>query len=131
MTMENAPPDAPVDYDHLLRSNLERVFNERDDARRALAISELFTENPVMYEPSRPVEGRAAISKVAGQLLAQFGPVFRFEPEGLGVGHHGIGTLRWTAGNVGGPVVVQGFDTVEVVSGRIARLWALIETAPS
>lgn len=131
MTMETIQPEATVDYDHLLRSNLERVFNERDDARRALAISELFTEDAVMYEPAQPVEGRAAIAKVAGELLKQFGPAFRFKPEGVGVGHHGIGTLRWTAGNLDGPIAVQGYDTAEVIDGRIARLWVLIEAAPS
>ena len=129
--MENQQTTASVDFDHLLKSNLEQVFNERDDAKRAQAISELFAEHAVMYEPDQLVEGRAAISMVAARLLQQFGPAFRFKPEGLGVGHHGMGTLRWTAGNIDGPVVVQGFDTVEVVDGRIVRLWVLIEKAPS
>jgi len=129
--MENQQTTASVDFDHLLKSNLERVFNERDDAKRAQAISELFAEHAVMYEPDQLVEGRAAISMVAARLLQQFGPAFRFKPEGVGVGHHGMGTLRWTAGNIDGPVVVQGFDTVEVVDGRIVRLWVLIEKAPS
>lgn len=125
MAEQDAP--ATVDFDRLLRANLERVFNERDDSRRDAALVELFTDDAVMYEPSRPVVGRAAISRVAAQLLQQFGPAFRFVPEGPGVGHHGMGTLRWSAGGIGGPVVVRGFDTAEVVDGRIARLWVLIE----
>jgi hypothetical protein len=80
-----------------------------------------------MYEPGQPVEGRDAISDVAGNLLEQFGPIFAFTPQGNGVGHHGMGTLRWTAGDLNGPVVVQGYDTAEVVDGRISRLWVLIE----
>jgi hypothetical protein len=120
-----------VDFDHLLKSNLARVFNERDGARRDLAVSELFVDEPVMYEPGGPVVGRAAIAKVAGALLDQFGPRFEFRPVGSGVGHHGMGTLRWEAGNPEGPVVVQGFDTAEVVDGRIARLWVLIDSAKS
>ncbi len=128
--MENKQATDLVDFDHLLKSNLERVFNERDDTKRAQAISELFTEDAVMYEPGQPVKGQAAISEVAARLLEQFGPAFRFTPEGVGVGHHGMGTLRWTAGDIDGPVVVQGFDTAEVVDGRIVRLWVLIE-APS
>ncbi|UUX94567.1 nuclear transport factor 2 family protein [Aquabacterium sp. J223] len=116
-----------MDYDRLLRANLERVFNERDDGKRDAAIGEIFTEDAIMYEPGGPVAGREAISRVAAQLLRQFGPQFRFVPEGPGVGHHGIGTLRWSAGAIGGPVVVRGFDTAEVVNGRIARLWVLIE----
>lgn len=126
--MSKSNPQDLVDFDRLLRSNLERVFNERDEAKRNLAISELFTENPVMYEPGQAVEGRAAITAVAGKLLDQFGPNFRFKPSGNGLGHHGMGTLRWTAGDVGGPVAVQGFDTAEVVDGKISRLWVLLET---
>jgi hypothetical protein len=80
-----------------------------------------------MYEPSQVVEGRAAISQVAARLLQQFGPRFRFLPEGVGVGHHGMATLRWIAGDVDGPAVVKGFDTAEVVDGRISKLWVLIE----
>jgi hypothetical protein len=118
--------EAVVDFDRLLKSNLERVFNERDNARRDIAIGELFAEAPVMYEPGQVVEGRAAISAVADRLLQQFGPEFHFRPEGMGVGHHGLGTLRWSAGNVDGEALVQGFDTAEVVDGRITRLWVLI-----
>ncbi|WP_428031607.1 nuclear transport factor 2 family protein [Ancylobacter sp.] len=114
------------DYDHLLRANLERVFNERDDDRRTLAIEELFIADPVMYEPDGIVTGREAISAVAGKLLAQFGPTFRFTPAGRGVGHHGLAVLRWEAGPDGGPIAVTGSDAARIVDGRIAQLWVLL-----
>ncbi len=79
-----------------------------------------------MYEPDGIVNGRAAIVAVAGELLRRFGPTFRFLPQGAGVGHHGMGTLRWNAGPDGGPTTVTGFDTAEIVGGRIARLWVLL-----
>jgi hypothetical protein len=129
--MKNQILPDPVNFDRLLRSNLERVFNQRDKVERDRAISEIFTENPVMYEPGQPVEGRDAISEVAGNLLKQFGPTFGFTPQGNGIGHHGMGTLRWTAGDMNGPVAVQGFDTAEVVDGRISRLWVLIDPGKS
>ena len=113
-------------YDHLLRANLERVFNERDPARRATALDELYVAEPVMYEPTDVVRGRAAIADVAGKLLEQFGPTFRFTPMGTAVGHHGLGSLQWQAGPDGGAVVVTGADVAEVVNGRIARLWVLL-----
>ena len=118
---------AEPDYDRILRSNLEHVFNERDDARRAAAIDKLFTTDPVMYEPDNIVSGRAAISEVAGRLLEQFGPTFRFAPEGAAIGHHGVGTLRWLAGPEGGPTVVTGADVAEIVDARIARLWVMLD----
>ncbi len=120
-------PMIETDYDRLLRSNLERVFNEREPALRAQAIEQLFTDDPVMYEPDGIVEGREAISAVAGKLLAQFGPDFAFLPDGRGVGHHGMASLRWRAGPSRGPAIVTGIDTAEIVDGRIARLWVLLD----
>jgi len=120
--------DAP-DFDALLGGNLARVFNERDSVRREAAISELFATNPIMYEPDNVVEGRAAISAVAGALLEQFGPNFSFTPIGNAVGHHGMGVLHWEAGPQGGPVAVTGADVAEVVDGRISRLWVLLNKA--
>lgn len=116
-----------TDADRLLRANLARVFSERDAARREEAIAELFATDPVMYEPDKVVEGRAAISTVAGHLLEQFGPDFRFTPAGPAIGHHGLAILRWQAGPEGGPVAVTGADVAEIVDGRIARLWVLLD----
>jgi hypothetical protein len=121
---------AEPDYDHLLRSNLERVFNERDAERRDAAIAELFVAEPIMYEPDAIVTGRAAISAVAGKLLDQFGPTFAFTAERPGVGHHGMASLHWHAGPAGGPIAVTGSDTAEIVDGRIARLWVLLDPRP-
>lgn len=124
---EHAVRQAPEpDYDRLLRANLERIFNERDAGKRAAALDELYVAEPVMFEPTTMVEGRSAISAVAGSLLEQFGPTFRFRPVGTAVGHHGLGSLQWQAGPEGGPVTVTGADVAEVVDGRIARLWVLL-----
>ena len=122
MTTETEP-----DYDKLLHANLERVFNERDPARRDAAIADLFAADPVMYEPTAIVQGRKSISDVAGKLLAQFGPDFAFVPDGPAVGHHGFAVLRWHAGPKDGPVAVTGADAAEIEGGRIVRLWVLLD----
>ena len=129
MSQTQPPHGAPIepDYDHLLRSNLERVFNERDPARRGQAIAELFVADPVMYEPDGIVQGREAISAVAGKLLDQFGPDFAFVPEKAAVGHHGMASLRWHAGPAQGPAIVTGIDTAAIVDGRIERLWVFLD----
>ncbi|MGX4804460.1 nuclear transport factor 2 family protein [Bradyrhizobium guangdongense] len=114
------------DYDRLLRSNLERVFNERNAARRSAAVAELFGADPVMFEPANVVRGQSAIVDAAGQLLAQFGADFAFVPIGNAVGHHGLARLSWQAGPRIGPVAVTGTDVAEIVDGRIARLWVLL-----
>ena len=115
------------DYDLLLRSNLERVFNERDATKRERAVSELFVDQPVMHEPTNSLLGRAAISEVAGKLLEKFGPDFGFVPQGAAVGHHGFACLHWHAGPKGGAIAVTGMDAAEIVDGKIARLWVLID----
>ena len=125
--MTGAATTPKPDYDHILRSNLERVFNERDASKRAAAIEELFVAEPIMYEPDGVVTGRAAIADVAGKLLAQFGPTFAFVPVAPAVGHHGLGCLRWQAGPQSGPVTVTGTDAAELVDGKIARLWVLLD----
>ncbi|WP_439402030.1 nuclear transport factor 2 family protein [Bradyrhizobium sp. DASA03068] len=115
-----------IDFDRLLRANLERVFNERDEDKRQAAIAELFVEEPVMYEPTKIVRGRLEISRVAGELLKQFGPTFRFVPDGVAVGHHGLARLAWHAGPEQGPIAVTGADVAEVEGGKISRLWVLL-----
>ncbi|MCF4124406.1 nuclear transport factor 2 family protein [Methylobacterium sp. SyP6R] len=124
--IETRPAGEP-DHDRLLRANLERVFNERDAGRRAAAMDDLFVAEPVMFEPADIVRGRAAIAAVAGKLLDQFGPTFRFTPIGAAVGHHGLAALRWQAGPEGGPVAVTGTDVAEIADGRIVRLWVLLD----
>jgi hypothetical protein len=119
-------PDNSADYDALLRANLQRVFNERDAAKREQAIAELFVDDPVMFEPTDIVRGREAISQVAGKLLEQFGPDFTFVPIGTAVGHHGLAHLPWQAGPRDGPVAVTGADVAEIVENRIVRLWVLL-----
>lgn len=118
-----------LDYDHLLRSNLQRVFNERDPAARATALDELYVAEPTMFEPDAVVHGRGEISRIAGDLLERFGPDFTFVPIGSAVGHHGLAHLPWQAGPKNGPVAVTGADVAEIVDGRIARLWVLLNPA--
>ena len=129
MSSNNHPvgDPVPVDFNRLLRANLQRVFNERNPVRRAEAIAELYSADPTMYEPDAVIDGREAISAVAGKLLDQFGPEFRFTPETDAVGHHGVGSMRWHAGTPTAPRMVTGTDTAEVVNGRIARLWVLLD----
>ncbi|MBT2246064.1 nuclear transport factor 2 family protein [Sphingobium sp. BHU LFT2] len=131
MSASPPPEITPIeqDYDHLLRSNLERVFNEREPTRRAQAIAELFVEQPILYEPDGVVHGRKAISAVAGELLKRFGPNFAFVSEKAAIGHHGMGSLRWHAGPPEGSPIFTGIDTAAIVDGRIEQLWVLLDAS--
>lgn len=124
-------PSAEPDFDALLHANLQRVFNQRDAVRRDAAIADLYVADPIMYEPDAIANGRQAISDIAGKLLENFGPRFTFVPDGKGLGHHGMGTLRWHAGTPDNPTMVSGADTAEIIGGRIARLWVLLDLNPN
>lgn len=128
MDQERNPATAEPHYDALLQACLSRVFNERDDVRRAEAIAALFSDAPTMLEPYAVVAGRAAISCVAGDLLSQFGEGFALHPRGKGIGHHGLGMLRWQ-GEDSGRVLLRGTHVAAFVDGRIERLWILLEEA--
>lgn len=51
-----------------------------DNEKRSAALEGLFVAEPVVFEPNGVVRGRPVISEVAGALLKQFGPDFRFIP---------------------------------------------------
>jgi hypothetical protein len=123
---EAASGSAQIDFDALLRANIERVFNERNPARRAAAIDELYAPAPILYEPVGIVRGRAGVAKAAGDLLERFGPQFELVPDGAAIGHDGLGVLRWHAR--GGPPGLAGLDIAEVIDGRIHRLWVMLQT---
>lgn len=116
------------DYDYLLRTNIERVFSERDPAKRARVIAEIYTDEPLLLEPNDIVRGRDNISQTVDKLLERFGPDFAFVPVGQANGHHGLGHLTWHAGPKSGHIAVIGADVAEIVDGRIARLWVLLDS---
>ncbi len=118
----------PADYDCLMQANLASVFNERDAGKRIRAISELYAEGAVLYEPpDTAAEGYAEISKAVTRLLVSLPPDFAFTATGPALGHHGIGRLRWQAGPPNGPVAVNGMDIARFQDGRIQSLHVFIE----
>jgi hypothetical protein len=46
----------------LLEASLQRVWNEHDDAKRLIAVRNLYHVNAVIYEPARAISGHEEIS---------------------------------------------------------------------
>lgn len=46
-----------IGYEATLHANLERVFGERNPARRLAAIRELYADDAVLHEAERSVPG--------------------------------------------------------------------------
>jgi len=112
--------------EQLLERMLQDVFNEPDADRRAAAIDEVFAEDVVFADPGATVTGRADLAAAITGLLAQ-GPGFVFVPAGPFRGIGDLGLRSWHLGPPGAEPVLGGLDVVEVVDGRIAKLWTMLD----
>ena len=119
-------PDAG-DFDALMQANIVRVFNERDPARRRIALSDLYSEGATLCDPETVATGWDAISRAVGDLLQRLPPDFAFTADGHAVGHNGAARLFWRAGPSGGPVAVTGIDVAHIENGRIKLLYVFVD----
>lgn len=117
-----------INYNDLMQAHLTRVFNERDSARRLEAITEIYTDDAVLYEPpNASAKGHLAINEAVNELLEHMPPNFAFAPLGVAVGHHGVGRLRWQGGPSDGSIIVTGMDVAHFVEGCIHSLYVFID----
>jgi hypothetical protein len=115
----------------LLIRLLHDVFGENDPARRRAAIDEIFSEDCVLYDPSKRVyRGRDEIDRIAGAIKATH-PDFRYQPiagpEELGNG----GRIRWVSGRPGAAPAYAGTDFIVAVDGRISALCLFFDKLPA
>ena len=110
----------------LLERMLQSVFNEPAEQRRATAIALLFTDDIVFTDAETTVTGRTELAARVTALLAQ-GPGFTFSPAGPFRGVAGLGLRPWGLGPPGAEPVLGGLDVIEVVDGRIAKLWTMLD----
>ena len=57
------PTECSPEEASLLQANLERVFGERDGARRLAAIQALYVEDATLFEPHASATGHASINQ--------------------------------------------------------------------
>ena len=110
----------------LLERMVQGVFNEPDAQRRAAVIAEVFAEDAVFVDGERTSNGRDELAATVTELLAQ-GPGLVFSPAGEFRGVGDLGMRSWRLGPPGGETVLGGLDVVQVVDGRIARLWTMLD----
>jgi hypothetical protein len=122
-------PTAPGagEFDALMQANIVRVFNERDRDRRRMALSELYSEGAILYDPETVATGWEAISRAVEDLLLRLPPDFVFSAAGHAVGHNGVARLFWRAGPPDGPVAVTGTDVAHIENGRIKLLYVFVD----
>jgi hypothetical protein len=115
------------EFDALMQANIMRVFNERDPDRRRMALSELYSEDAILYDPETVATGWGAISQAVEDLLLRLPPDFVFTAAGHAVGHNGTARLFWRAGPADGPVAVTGTDVAHIENGRIKLLYVFVD----
>jgi ketosteroid isomerase-like protein len=113
--------------ENLLTRNLLEVFGEPDAGKRRVAIAALWAEDGVFTDPHGRYVGHAALNDAVSQLHARF-PGFGFTPIGTPQAFYDVGRLAWRHGPLGDPSKVTGLDVVTVRNGRIAALYAFIDT---
>lgn len=110
----------------LMETNVSDVFGQRDSARRQVAISEIYTEDPAFFDEEGQVAGRDAINARVENLLQQSpGFVFRIVDPAKAI--HDVGRLRWQFGPPDAPPVVMGMDVAVFAQGKIRALYTFIE----
>ena len=115
----------------LMERNLLEVFGQRDSARRAVAIAEIYTADCTFFEAEeRIVVGRDALNaKIEGLLQEAPGLVFR--ATGPAQVNHDLGRLQWNFGPAGVPPVVTGLDVAVFEHGRIRALYTFLDKPES
>jgi hypothetical protein len=110
----------------VLQANLDRVFNERDAARRRQAIDALYASDAILYEPEGKFAGTDAIAGAVAELVRALPPALRFVLQSVAE-NHGLGKLVWKGQLPDGTTVVTGTDVAHVESGRIRALYVFVD----
>ena len=92
----------------LMERNLLEVFGQRDSARRAAAIAELYTADCTFFEAEEQVTGREALNAKVGSIL-KGAPGFVFRAVGPAQVNHDLGRLRWQLGPAGAGALTGNF----------------------
>lgn len=110
----------------ILRRMVLEVFGERDDARRLLAIRELFTTDAVFNDTEASVSGHDAISAAARRILDR-APEFSFKIVDGPTVVADLARVTWRFGGAGDGPAVRGTDVALVQDGQITRLYTFLE----
>ncbi len=111
----------------LLQANLNRVFNERDAARRRQAIEELYSADAMLYEQEATYSGTEAIARAVTHLLGALPPKLAFSMVAPVMENHDMGKLLWRGQLPDGTIVVTGTDVAQVEGGRIRSIHVFVD----
>jgi hypothetical protein len=111
----------------LLLRNLQEVFNERDAARRTVAVKSIYGKEAEFFEGDERFKGYDAISAKVGALQTSFPPDFTFSPTSAPARNHDLGRLTWRVGPAAAPPVATGMDVALFEQGKIRALYVFLD----
>lgn len=111
----------------LLGTNLARVFNEREPARRRAAIEELYDPDATLFETERAFTGTGAIIDAVTHLIAALPPTLQFVAVAPEMVNHDLAKLHWRGVLPDGTVVVTGTDIAQLANGRIRAIYVFLD----
>ena len=114
----------------LIKRHLREIFSSTDPAVRMRALSEIYAEDAVLFEPTGEVHGRQAISDTVGALLATLPPGFLFQASAPALGHHGLYVAPWRGGPADKPSMITGYDVIRFEGRQMKHVYVLIEGEP-
>jgi SnoaL-like domain len=129
VAISRSPAEDPETVKRLLNANLFKVFGERDTTARYSTIGETYHKDVLWHEPDRLVHGWEAMSKRAGEILAE-APGFQFITDGEPIVTQNLGILSWKFGPDADPELVKGTDVILVEDGKIKVLWTAVTKVP-
>ncbi|UPK67343.1 nuclear transport factor 2 family protein [Chitinophaga filiformis] len=102
------------------------IWSERDIAKRAALIAEVYAEDVEIIDPHFVAQGRSELQLLITNLQAKF-PERKFRLRQPIEGHHNIARLYWQFGTEDMPAQETGEDVFVVENGKIRRLLIFID----
>jgi hypothetical protein len=115
----------------LLEDSLLVIWNDRDAARRLVAMDRVYATDMAFYESNAgaAITGYQAINNLITALQAQWAPEFKFELSSPAQVNHQVQHISWTLGIPGQPPVATGMDVAIIEDSKIKSLHLFLDEA--
>lgn len=114
----------------LLVRNLFSVFDETDPVQREREIGAIYAPDCLFVSPFGQVTGHTALNEAIGAIQTD-NPGFRFGQTGAAQAVFECGRMAWSYGPAEDPDRITGLDVIVTKNGRIAALYAFLDTPPA
>lgn len=110
---------------HLIEKHFS-IWSERDAAKRAALIAEVYAEDVEIIDPHFVAHGHSELQQLITNLQSKF-PERKFRLRQPIEGHHYVARLYWQFGTDDIPAQETGEDVFVLENGKIRRLLIFID----